>query len=137
MTELSLASTEQSPNSPTLEQLGNGIYELVAPGTEPRVYSVEADLGADSKILLGCKIDEDPSESEIIVSRYVVGEKGLARQTYRWARAFPDSKERQSFQSVDPAARDIRSSHKGFSPADEENLIAAVSAAQKALQANG
>lgn len=137
MNRLSLVSAEQGPDSPTLEQLGNDIYDLVAPGTEPRVYSVEADLGADSKVLLGCKIDEDPSESEIIVSRYFTGAKGLVRQTYRWARAFPDSKERQLFQSVDPAAKDIRSSHKGFSPAEEENLIAAVSAAQKALQANG
>lgn len=130
------APAEQSPQETELETLGNMIVKLVDPGQEPRTYSVEAELTDESKVVLACKINDDPTESEMIVSQYSIGKKGLRRQAYRWSRAFPDSAERQFIENIDPEAETVRTNKKGFSPDDKAKIASAIYLAQEVLESN-
>ncbi len=119
------SSGEHNGSDSILGIMTQEIFNIAGCPAESGIFTVEEELDKDTKIVAAYRVDDQPGESEVIVSRLKVCPSGLKRQTYRWSSEFPDTIDRQVYQEVNPEAKQaekIRTEKRGFSEADKEAI---------------
>lgn len=125
-----------------IQAIASDILTIVPEATESKKFStVESRISDDIKIVLAHRKNDDPFQSDFIVSQVKsIPGQPLQRETFRWSSAFPESRDLQVYETVLPdkeTSKPAPISRKGFRQDDLERLRELVITAGEHERSNG